>query len=190
MPLLSESGDNMDCVIGAGFNLNGYRARRIAGKVKYVHRLEWERLRGPIPKGLWIDHTCRNRACANVEHLRLVTPRINAIENSTGITARNAVKTHCVAGHSFAEFGSVSKGAKTRGERVCRECKRLRNAVERADPEKRQQYLKRAKGYDAARAKDRWLKIKKSPKALRAHRVQAREAMRLTRNRQAVGIGG
>ena len=47
----------------------GYGVRRISGKNYYVHRLEWERHHGPIPKGICICHRCDNPACYEIEHL-------------------------------------------------------------------------------------------------------------------------
>jgi hypothetical protein len=45
---------------------------------RYAHRMNYERLVGPIPDGLHIDHLCRNRACCNPAHLEPVTPGENA----------------------------------------------------------------------------------------------------------------
>jgi hypothetical protein len=53
---------------------NGYGEFGIPqGKIVYAHRYAWELDRGPIPKGLQIDHLCRNRGCVNVDHMELVT---------------------------------------------------------------------------------------------------------------------
>lgn len=38
-----------------------------------AHRYAWEFHHGPIPENVTVDHTCHNRACVNVDHLRLVT---------------------------------------------------------------------------------------------------------------------
>lgn len=38
----------------------------------YVHRVVYQRLVGPIPQGLDIDHLCCNRRCANPDHLQPV----------------------------------------------------------------------------------------------------------------------
>lgn len=47
----------------------------------------YEELRGPIPKGMEIDHLCRNRGCVNPKHLETVTHREN-IRRSPLIAAR------------------------------------------------------------------------------------------------------
>jgi hypothetical protein len=42
-----------------------------------VHRTVYEMLVEPIPRGLQVDHLCRNRACCNPDHLEVVTGKIN-----------------------------------------------------------------------------------------------------------------
>lgn len=49
------------------------------GKTVYAHRLAWELTRGPIPRGLVIDHLCRIRRCVNPDHLETVRQRTNVI---------------------------------------------------------------------------------------------------------------
>lgn len=65
-----------------------------------AHRVAWELYRGPIPKGLTIDHLCRNPSCVNVEHLEPVTMAEN-LRRGEGAPAKNARKTHCKNGHPF-----------------------------------------------------------------------------------------
>lgn len=43
-----------------------------------AHRVSYEFHKGKIPKGLVLDHTCRNRACINPDHLDPVTQSENA----------------------------------------------------------------------------------------------------------------
>ena len=76
-----------------------------------------------IPDGKVVDHECMNRGCVNPEHLRVVTPRINAIENSGSSAAKNAAKTHCVNGHLFGGENLII----INGSRVCKECKAERD---------------------------------------------------------------
>ncbi len=49
----------------------------------YVHRVACEFANGTIPLGMQVDHRCHNRACVNVAHLRLLTPKQNN-ENRRG----------------------------------------------------------------------------------------------------------
>lgn len=45
-----------------------HNGQRVTG-----HRWFYERDKGPIPEGLWLDHLCRNRRCVNPDHLEPVT---------------------------------------------------------------------------------------------------------------------
>lgn len=47
----------------------GYGRISLGGKILYVHRARWEAMRGPLPEGKSIRHTCKNRACNNPAHL-------------------------------------------------------------------------------------------------------------------------
>lgn len=86
-----------------------------------AHRLSYSIAKGEIPRGLTLDHLCRNRACVNPDHLEAVPIRVNNLRGS-GFAAINAVKTHCPNGHPYDERNtSVDDGS-----RKCRRCKRER----------------------------------------------------------------
>lgn len=86
-----------------------------------AHRKAWEDANGPIPKGLVIDHLCRNRRCHNVNHLEVVTTKENVLRG-VGPTAQNARKTHCYRGHPFTPE-NTAKTATGRGCIICRRAK-------------------------------------------------------------------
>lgn len=55
----------------------GYGRVSRDGRWQEAHRVVYEDLRGPIPKGLSLDHLCRNPSCVNPDHLEPVTHREN-----------------------------------------------------------------------------------------------------------------
>lgn len=89
----------------------------------YVHRLVWTLMIGPIPDGMQVDHRCRRKACCRPDHLRLVTPIVNQLENSDAVGARNAAKTHCPSGHPYSPENTYRIPSRPRF-RFCRACRR------------------------------------------------------------------
>lgn len=55
----------------------GYGKLMVDGHFVLAHRHYYERLVGPIPEGLHLDHLCRNPPCCNPAHLEPVTHREN-----------------------------------------------------------------------------------------------------------------
>jgi len=63
-----------NCLVWAGArDAHGYGQLRANGRATYAHRYAWERVNGPIPSGMVVDHTCWNPLCVKVAHLRLAT---------------------------------------------------------------------------------------------------------------------
>lgn len=67
-----------DCLVWTGsVDASGYGTIRVKGKTIKVHRFAYEMYVAPIPAGLFLDHRCHNRRCANDSHLRPVTNKQN-----------------------------------------------------------------------------------------------------------------
>lgn len=111
-----------DCWNWVGAKTCGYGVVKINKKTVYAHRLIYKSIKGKIKKGLYIDHICKNRGCVNPDHLRQVTPKINAIENSNSITAICHKKTHCPKGHKYKGRNLIRFKHKNNWHRKCRTC--------------------------------------------------------------------
>jgi hypothetical protein len=46
-------------------------------RMMHAHKFAYEWELGPVPVGLEIDHTCRNKLCVNPEHMEAVTHQEN-----------------------------------------------------------------------------------------------------------------
>lgn len=59
---------------------HGALCRNIDGKHRFIlaHRYAWLLLRGPIPEGKHLCHTCDVPACVNPDHLYIGTDKTNA----------------------------------------------------------------------------------------------------------------
>jgi len=119
-----------ECWVWTGsLNLDGYgqaNAGYVDGKQKkiYTHRAMYELYVGQIPLDLTIDHLCRNRACGNPKHLRILT----ISENISDGESANARKTRCPQGHEYTVENTRHSKQKNGGlARRCRACDQERH---------------------------------------------------------------
>lgn len=102
---------------------NGYARKTIRGRSQSAHKISWQLANGPVPKGLCIDHLCRNRRCVNPAHLEAVSQGENLKRGDTQ-AAKNSTKTHCLRGHEFTPENTYLHD----GKRNCKACMRIREA--------------------------------------------------------------
>ena len=89
-----------DCLIWTGqINRGGYGFLRRNGKTLTIHKLIWEQANGPTPAGMKVDHRCHNRACGELQHMRLATNKQNG-ENRKGATRTSSIGIRGVSKHN------------------------------------------------------------------------------------------
>src|SRR5215472_6244556 len=115
----SERTSNGCLVWQGSINSSGYG--QIAppnSKSKILHRVVWQMLFGPIPKGYQLHHTCENKRCWNPDHLELISPsRHKLLHNGD----------YCPNGHEFTKENTYlhpDGAGKYRECRLCRTAKR------------------------------------------------------------------
>jgi hypothetical protein len=120
------------CWIYMGSTVKGYGVIGVGrGFQLKAHRVSWELANGrPIPRGLFVCHSCDVRPCINPAHLWLGTHLDNMTDaHKKGvyrvIAARQQAQTHCRAGHEYTAANTyVATTAARRGTRLCRACRR------------------------------------------------------------------
>lgn len=109
----------------------GYGLIRKNSRLMLAHRYVWELLRGPIPVGKILHHTCEMRLCINVDHLMLTTHS----EHPGASPDVGRSKTHCPQGHSYddaiKEPRMLEKSDGNYTVHVARKCRVCRNAYTR-----------------------------------------------------------
>jgi hypothetical protein len=125
----SERAEN-GCLVWTSYkNSYGYGQFYLNGRQLGAHRIAWKLAGHELPK--WptvIDHTCRNRACVDVAHMRAVSQRTNTLENSDSPHSHNARLTHCAkcgneyAGANLAIVPAKDKKGRPTTSRCCLTC--------------------------------------------------------------------
>lgn len=117
-----------DCWLFAGtIDKQGYgRIKVTRESSREVHRLVYLDWIGEIPKGLVIDHLCRNRSCINPEHLDPVTIKENILRGREARFGSRA-DTECGNGHKYKNNSFYVRT--DNGSKRCRQCENLRHKL-------------------------------------------------------------
>lgn len=123
--------DAMGCWIWKKRLIRGYGAVAADGRDQLAHRWTYEKLVGPIPTGLDLDHLCRQPACVNPAHLEPVT-RAENNRRSQSPSAKNLRKKTCDHGHPLSGANLRMITVRGRPSRQCIACQRNRYGLPRS----------------------------------------------------------
>ena len=84
----STKDPNTGCINWVGHYDGDYGRIKVDGKKWRVHRLIWTLVRGCIPDGLYVLHSCDNPKCININHLTVG----NAQDNMDDKVAKGRAK--------------------------------------------------------------------------------------------------
>ncbi len=129
MSVVDENG----CWLWQGWKTPlGYGATYYKRKRWPAHRLSFALLKGPIPEGMDVCHSCDVRHCINPDHLWTGTASDNILDCARKGRHRNSRKTHCDHGHEYTEENTWIAA---NGKRHCRACQRIRQRLRAGWPE-------------------------------------------------------
>ncbi len=117
-----KAGEN-GCIEWTGArNVFGYSIFRFRLKTRSGHKWLYDRLFGKTPKGLELDHLCRNRACVNPIHLERVT-HLENMRRAAPLRRR----THCPQDHLLEGDNLFFQKDGRRRCRICRNATAMRH---------------------------------------------------------------
>ena len=102
----------------AYINKRGYGEVGFRAKKRNAYKVFYEIFVEIVPKGLELDHLCRNTRCVNPAHLEPVT-HIENMRRGNSASTLNMKKTHCKYGHELSGWNLLPNKL---GRRQCRNC--------------------------------------------------------------------
>ena len=112
------------CWEWTAYRYHGYGILSVGRKPTKAHRFVYEQLRGPIPEGKIICHTCDNRGCVNPDHMYVGT----YADNNRDIADRRGhhfgAREHCSRGHEYTEKTTRVQLKNGSAARVCKLCQK------------------------------------------------------------------
>jgi hypothetical protein len=104
-------------------NEKGYGLFSVKNRSRLAHRVSWSLLRGDIPAGMALLHSCDNPRCVNIDHLSIGT----RAENNADMIRKGRMRagehqrarTKCAKGHPY---DSANTAVDDNGYRRCRAC--------------------------------------------------------------------
>jgi hypothetical protein len=74
---ISRATRNLSGCLISHVKYPNYPIAKLNGKMTGVHRIVFIAANGPIPEGAFILHSCDNKKCLEITHLRLGSPQEN-----------------------------------------------------------------------------------------------------------------
>lgn len=114
----------------ASLNRGGYGQLGMGGHgVVTAHRYVYQQLVRPVPRGVYLCHTCDVPACVNPDHLYEGDARDNGRDASARGLLRpyNGGVSHCVNGHEYTPENTYRAPSRPK-HRACLTCIRARDA--------------------------------------------------------------
>lgn len=91
--------------------MNGdYPAIYVNGKTKHIHRVEWQKHHGDIPKGCVIHHKDENKLNWDIDNLELIT-RSEHLKKHKNIVKRPGIKVIARKDELELTFDSIEQAA-------------------------------------------------------------------------------